>query len=507
MSRPSQPLRLLLALALVIAACALAWTVLSAADSALALWQRLQELPRWMSWAYLGVLGALGLGVGWGVWRLLHPRTARAPRATKVDRAALERRLERLEAGLPAAEAARDELRSLDRRRDEAIVQVALFGEISAGKSSLLRALVPEAAVEVGVVGGTTREVARHRGRLGDDRLEVADVPGLQESGGEAHAALARAEAARSHAIAYVVDGDITRAQDAELRALAGFGRPLLILVNKIDRYRDEERAALLATLRQRYDALGARVLAVQAAHTESIAREWPDGRREMVEREVAADLGDLPRVLRALASCGAAALEPGREAALLAHVDAALATAEREDRATRSEAAVRKYTRRAVVGALAAVAPGTDLVIQGALATGLLRELCTIHGLGVRDVDLDDFLARAGGMVRTTTSITLAIAGNALKAFPGLGTLGGGLLHAVAYGLIFDSLGRAVTQSLARTSALDRDATLDAFRTELQAPSAERLRALAGLALDAWREREASPGAEPARQRGVTAR
>jgi GTP-binding protein EngB required for normal cell division len=491
MNRPSQPLRLLLALALVLAAGALAWTLLSAADAALALWQRLQDLPRWMSWLYLGLLGGLGLGAGWAVWRLLHPRGARMPKAARIDRDALERRIAGLDTTLPAATQAREELQTLDRRRAEGVVQLALFGEISAGKSSLLRALVPEAPVEIGVVGGSTREVRRHRGRLADGAtIEVADVPGLHESGGAAAAALARAEAARSHAVACVVDGDITRAQHQAVQALSGFGRPLLILLNKVDRYAPDEREALLSSLRQRHAGIGARVIAVQAAHRAAIAREWPDGRRETIEREVAADLGELPAVLRMLARSGADALEPGREAALLAHVDAALAEAERESRAERSAAAVEKYTRRAIVGALAAIAPGTDLVIQGALATGLLRELCAIHALQVRDVDLDDFLARAGGLVRTSTSITLAIAGNALKAFPGLGTLGGGLLHAVAYGLIFDSLGRAVTQSLARTAALDRDATLDAFRADLQAPAAERLATLAGVALEAWRAR-----------------
>jgi hypothetical protein len=507
MNRPSQPLRLLLAVVLLLATATLALTLLSAADSAVSLWQRLQEMPRWMSWAYLLLLGALGVGAGWGAWRLLHPRAARAPRAAKVDRSALEQRIERIGPALPAARQAQDELQALDRRRAERTVQIALFGEISAGKSSVLQALVPHAPVAIGVVGGSTRNVSRHRGAFGDGlEIEVADVPGLHESGGEAHGALARAEAARSHAIAYVIDGDMTRAQDTELHALAGFGRPLLILLNKADRYRADERAALLDTLRQRYRVLGARVFAVQAAHVQPLVREWPDGRRETVEREVAADLDELPAVLGALARAGADVLEPGREAALLAHVDAALAEAERASRVTRSEAAVQKYTRRAIVGALAAVAPGTDLVIQGALATGLLRELCSIHGLNLRDVDVDDFLARAGGLVRTTTSITLAIAGNALKAFPGLGTLGGGLLHAVAYGLIFDSLGRAVTQSLARTTALDRDATLDAFRAELQAPATERLRALAGLALDAWRERDGTPSAEPPRPRHVEA-
>jgi hypothetical protein len=52
-------------------------------------------------------------------------------------------------------------------------------------------------------------------------------------------------------------------------------------------------------------------------------------------------------------------------------------------------------------------------------------------------------------------SAITLAIAGNALKAFPGLGTLTGGMVHAVAYGMIFDSLGRAAARSLSSRGEL----------------------------------------------------
>ncbi|MCB1569195.1 MAG: GTP-binding protein HSR1, partial [Xanthomonadales bacterium] len=98
--------------------------------------------------------------------------------------------------------------------------------------------------------------------------------------------------------------------------------------------------------------------------------------------------------------------------------------------------------------------------------------------------VDVDDLLARAGGLLRTGSSITLAVVGNALKAFPGFGTLGGGIVHAVAYGLIFDSLGHALADTLAHTRTLDRDATVAAFQQRIKAPSAERLLALAKLAL-----------------------
>src|SRR5687767_3630591 len=265
MSRPSQPLRVLLAVALVLAAAALLATLLSAADAALSVWQRLQALPEGVGLTVALLLALLGAATGWAVIRLLYPRAARAPRAAPIDRDALQARIAAV-AAEPVAQAAQRELQELDRRRAECTVQVSLFGEISAGKSSLLRALAPDAVVEVAATGGTTTQVTRHRGVLPDgSTIELADVPGLFEAGGAVHAAQARAEAARSHAVIYVADGDLTRSQDAELRALAGFGRPLLLALNKSDRYRDDELAALRERLRARVAALGAQVFAVSA--------------------------------------------------------------------------------------------------------------------------------------------------------------------------------------------------------------------------------------------------
>jgi hypothetical protein len=69
--------------------------------------------------------------------------------------------------------------------------------------------------------------------------------------------------------------------------------------------------------------------------------------------------------------------------------------------------------------------------------------------------VEIESFIRLAGGRVKKMTAITLAITGNALKAFPGFGTLTGGLIHAVAYGMIFDSLGRAAAETLASRGEL----------------------------------------------------
>ena len=98
---------------------------------------------------------------------------------------------------------------------------------------------------------------------------------------------------------------------------------------------------------------------------------------------------------------------------------------------------------------------PGSDLVIQGVLATRLIQELCAVYDVSVKEVEIESFLKLAGSRVRKMSALTLAIAGNGLKAFPGLGTLTGGLLHAVAYGMIFDSLGRAAAQTLATRGEL----------------------------------------------------
>ncbi len=232
----------------------------------------------------------------------------------------------------------------------------------------------------------------------------------------------------------------------------AGFGKPLVIAVNKADQYDDTEIDALVGKISDRYDDRAAAVVAISAGGSERYERTLADGRRERVERERAPTIVPLVDALERLTAPGASGLEPAREAAVLAEVGRRGDALAREVAARESAETVAKYTRRAIIGALAAVAPGSDILIQGALGTALVRELARINGVPVRELDVEALLARLGLTVRNTTAIVLAIAGNALKAFPGLGTLGGGMLHAVAYGLVFDSVGRALAATLART-------------------------------------------------------
>jgi hypothetical protein len=142
----------------------------------------------------------------------------------------------------------------------------------------------------------------------------------------------------------------------------------------------------------------------------------------------------------------------------------------------------------------MAAVAPGSDLVIQGALAAALTRALAELYEVRLSQVQIDDFIQQARLTLRSGSAIVLAIAGNALKAFPGLGTLGGGVLHAFAYALIFDSLGRALAASLAERQALDQHDAAARLQQLLTQTGANRLQQLAALTREALREPPLSP-------------
>jgi hypothetical protein len=235
-------------------------------------------------------------------------------------------------------------------------------------------------------------------------------------------------------------------------------------------------------------------VLAISAGGSERFQRTLADGRTETVERQRQPEIDPLLRALARLTASGAEGLESQRENAVLADLHQRTGALETQSRAEEAERIVRKYAGRAVVGALAAVAPGSDLVIQGVLATGLVRALAQLHEVPVSEVQIEDFLRQARLTLRTGSSIVLAVAGNAVKAFPGLGTLGGGVLHAFAYALIFDAMGRALSASLAERHTLDQHDASARLKTLLTDADGPRLRQLATLTLDAVRDNPPPP-------------
>jgi hypothetical protein len=137
------------------------------------------------------------------------------------------------------------------------------------------------------------------------------------------------------------------------------------------------------------------------------------------------------------------------------------------------------------VVGALAAISPGTDILIQGYFGTAMTRDLCALFGAAPRDLDIEEFLSLSQSRVGRTLPLSLAVAGNGLKAFPGVGTVAGGLVHAVAYGLIFDALGRSLVLTLSRHGELVAATAAKEFEEGISEHLEAGVRRIAKMALD----------------------
>ena len=128
-------------------------------DTALSIWERLRAASPLFLWAYAGVLVVLAAGIAWLMFRLLKRRKPAAQPKTRVlTREAIEARLEDAAASGVDTEAARAELQALAASREDGAIRLCFFGEVSSGKSSLVKALVPDADVRIDVVGGSTSE-------------------------------------------------------------------------------------------------------------------------------------------------------------------------------------------------------------------------------------------------------------------------------------------------------------------------------------------------------------
>jgi small GTP-binding protein len=150
------------------------------------------------------------------------------------------------------------QLRDLSRKLDDTAIEIAAFGMVSRGKSSVLNALIGQDLFEVGATHGTTvkrsarrwDEAALDRPGLEGANLTLVDTPGIDEVGGEVREVLARDVARHSDLILFVVSSDMQRAEIDALSQLREAQKPIILVFNQIDRYPDADRDQIYATIK-----------------------------------------------------------------------------------------------------------------------------------------------------------------------------------------------------------------------------------------------------------------
>lgn len=482
-------LRLLLLLAFLFLSLLILLVVLQLTESALSIWQLLDQMSPVLLAVYaIGLLG-FALLVGVVGWLLIRPgRKAKASddkapgvplRRDDVDRAIAEAEA----SGIDAREA-RLELEELERRSAQGRPHVVFFGPVSSGKSALIRALTGEAEIEVDARAGTTRHVT-HYPYVGEGlpELMLSDAPGILDPDRD-RVAIAREEARRADLIVYVCDGELTRDQFAEIGELQRFERPLLLALNKADRYSEAELPAIRQRLAGQLPDI--EQVVVQAGGQETVMRVDAEGRETPWVRDRPAKVDALLQALARRFERESAELSRLRDESLVRLGAEKLADVTERHRRDQAERLVKGYARKAMVGAMAAVSPGTDVLIQGYLGVRMVRELAQLYGVKVHQADADAFIEMAGRQVGKRLTLLLALSGNVLKAFPGIGTVTGGLMHAVAYGMIFEGLGQAVARTLSESGDLQRRQALHYFEESMSGDLEGRAKDFARLA---WEE------------------
>lgn len=154
---------------------------------------------------------------------------------------------------------------------EQSVIQIAAFGMVGRGKSSLLNALVGQDIFPTGAVHGITRTIDTASWKLTSEpepnsvenvqrltiignqggEIQLLDTPGIDEVNGEAREALARDLAQRVDLILFIVSGDITQVEYRALAQLREAGKPMLLVFNKIDQYPEADRIAIYQKIKE----------------------------------------------------------------------------------------------------------------------------------------------------------------------------------------------------------------------------------------------------------------
>jgi len=351
-------------------------------------------------------------------------------------------------------------------------LHIAVFGRVSVGKSALLNALAGRQLFQVGVLHGTTRVQ-----QLADwqqdqaGKVVLIDTPGIDELDGEAREQLAWEVADRADLVLFVVEGDLVHSEREALSRLLSWQRPVLLVLNKADRYSPEQGQRLLERLREHVDSrMAPENIVLASALPPPVVRveQGADGRTARNRQERPPQVAQLQqRLLDVLEREGRtlAALNAGLFAGRLADQVAGRVMDLRRKHAAK---VIHSYCLAKGVAVALNPVPVADLVAAVGLDTALVVHLGRVYGMPLSR-------SEAGRLIATISAqIAVLMAGiwgvhlgaSALKALSvGLSTVvTAGAQGALAwYATLI--VGRTVEDYLRRGKSWGRDGAKRAVR------------------------------------------
>jgi len=181
---------------------------------------------------------------------------------------------------------------------------VVVFGTGSAGKTSVINALLGQKAGQTDPITGTTQDKEEHAYTIdgfGQGTLRLIDTPGLSEIGtaGAMREVRARELATQADLLLFVVDQDLRDIEFKPLAELARLGKRSILVFNKKDLYTPQDVNTVVGRLRERLkDKVDADSVVVCAASPAPVIVRDPEGTHSQAPP---ADVGELAERLAEL--------------------------------------------------------------------------------------------------------------------------------------------------------------------------------------------------------------
>jgi small GTP-binding protein len=321
-------------------------------------------------------------------------------------------------------------LTDMARKLETGRIDIAVFGEVSSGKSALINALMGEYVADVNVQGGWTREVWRvgwgvpHSVRgLGSSQVVLIDTPGINEVNDQGRADMAVETARACDLILFVTDADLNAREFEALTALAAANKPMILVFNKKDLYTPAQRERVMEVLRSERlpHVIGHDDIVMTAADPleREVIFEQPDGTERTEWRKPKPDVEQLKiRILEVL----------DREGKALIALNASLFAADAGDKLASVKVRLRDVHAQRVIWTFAvtkavavAANPIPVLDISGGLVvdTTMVVTLADVYGLPMSRRNaaglIKDILMSAGWV--TLGEWITHLAANAMKA------------------------------------------------------------------------------------------
>ncbi len=206
----------------------------------------------------------LGIFQGW--WGKATPQGQPLPQVPVAKTAAATANLQAIDLQLQqiqdevTRQALIDKSREIAENLARGQIRVVVFGTGSAGKTSLINAIIGRIVGKVGAPMGTTTSGETYTLELTglDRQILLTDTPGILEAGiaGTQREAIARELATAADLLLFVVDNDLRSSEYIPLMGLAEIGKRSLLVFNKTDLYPPLDRDQIITQLQARVQSV-----------------------------------------------------------------------------------------------------------------------------------------------------------------------------------------------------------------------------------------------------------